>query len=222
MRYKLFGRSGLRVSEFCLGTATFGVNERFAQMFGVDVTSGADARESRSIFDAFAAAGGNFIDTADVYGDGEGASEKLIGEFIHSDRDHFVISTKYTQSFGKDLSMAGNSRKNMRRCVECSLKRLGTDHIDLYWLHNWDFSTPMDEILRGFDDLVSLGKVGYVAASNVEAWRISSANTLADLRGWAPFIGIQIQYNLLERTAERDLLPMAKELDLGIAVLCAA
>jgi len=205
MRYKLFGRSGLRISELCLGTAGF----------GMDAAPGSDAGESRLIFEAFAEAGGNFIDTAHVYGDG--ASENCIGELIKADRDHFVVATKYTPSFGKDLGKAGNSRKNMRRCVEESLRRLGTDHIDLYWLHNWDFTTPMDEILRGFDDLVSSGKVTYVGASNVEAWRIGRANMLADLRGWAPFIGIQIQYNLIERTAERDLLPMAKELDLGLA-----
>jgi aryl-alcohol dehydrogenase-like predicted oxidoreductase len=136
---------------------------------------------------------------------------------IKSDRDHFVVATKYTQSFGSDISKSGNCRKNMLRSVEESLARLGTSHIDLFWLHNWDFSTPMDEILRTFDILVSSGKVAYVAASNVEAWRLSSANTLADMRGWAPFIGIQVCYSLAERTAERDLLPMAKALDLGIA-----
>jgi aryl-alcohol dehydrogenase-like predicted oxidoreductase len=214
VRYKLFGRSGLRVSELCLGTFGFGFNSR---TLNIDADLGSDATESKAIFEAFANAGGNFIDTAHVYGDGSGSSERLVGEFIRTDRDHFVISSKYTQSFGNDLSKAGNSRKNMRRCVEESLARLGTDHIDLYWLHAWDFSTPMEEILRGFDDLVSSGKVTYIAASNVEAWRLSSANMLAELRGWAPFIGIQIQYNLAERSAERDLLLMAKELDLGIA-----
>jgi aryl-alcohol dehydrogenase-like predicted oxidoreductase len=211
MRYKLLGRSGLRVSELCLGSAGFGFD---ARKFGMNVEMGSDAEESRAILEAFASAGGNFIDTAHVYGDG--ASERIVGEFMKADREHFVIATKYTPTLGKDLSKAGNSRKNMRRCVEESLTRLGTDHVDVYFLHNWDFSTPMEEILRGFDDLVSSGKVTYVAASNLEAWRLSSANMLADLRGWAPFIGIQIQYNLVERTAERDLLPMAKELDLGI------
>ena len=216
MRYKLFGRSGLRVSELCLGTAHFGVTERFAKTVEWNTDCGSNADESAKIFDAFANAGGNFIDTADVYGDGDGASETLVGEFIKADRDHFVVSSKYTLSFGSDPSKAGNSRKNMRRSVEQSLRRLKTDHIDVYWLHAWDFTTPADEILRGLDDLVSSGKVTYIAATNVEAWRISSANTLADLRGWAPFIGIQICYSLAERTAERDLLPMAKEFDLGI------
>jgi aryl-alcohol dehydrogenase-like predicted oxidoreductase len=192
------------------------VDEQFARSVEWNVECGSDARESQAIFEAFANAGGNFIDTADVYGDGCGASERLVGEFIRADRDRFVVSTKYTLSFGKDPSKSGNSRKNMRRCVEDSLRRLGTDHIDLYWLHAWDFSTPMDEILRGLDDLVSSGKVTYIAATNVEAWRLSSANTFTDLRGWAPFIGIQVCYSLAERTAERDLLPMAKALDLGI------
>jgi aryl-alcohol dehydrogenase-like predicted oxidoreductase len=213
MRYKLFGRSGLRVSEICLGTGGFGLD---AKKLGLKVDWGScDEQESRAIFDAYADAGGNFIDTASVYADG--ASETIVGQLIKSDRDHFVLGTKYTQSFGSDISKSGNSRKNMLRSVEESLRRLSTDHIDLLWLHNWDFSTPMDEILRTFDDLVSAGKIAYVAASNVEAWRLSSANTLADLRGWAPFIGIQICYSLTERTAERDLLPMAKALDLGIA-----
>jgi aryl-alcohol dehydrogenase-like predicted oxidoreductase len=213
MRYKLFGRSGLRVSEISLGTGGFGLD---AKKLGLKVDwGGCDEEQSRAIFDAYAEAGGNFIDTASVYADG--ASETMVGKLIRGDRDHFVVATKYTQSFGTDISKSGNSRKNMRRSVEESLSRLGTEHIDLLWLHNWDFSTPMDEILRSFDDLVSLGKVTYVAASNVEAWRLSGANMLADLRGWAPFIGIQICYSLSERTAERDLLPMAKSLDLGIA-----
>ena len=204
MRYKLFGRSGLRVSELCLGAMTF----------GKDWGWGADDAVSRAQFDAFAAAGGNFIDTAHVYT--EGSSERLVGEFIKADRDHFVVATKYTPATSGGLSKSGNSRKNMMRCVEQSLKRLDTDHIDLYWLHIWDGSTPLDEIMRGLDDLVRAGKVLYVAVSDTPAWQISRANMLADLRGWAPFTGIQVEYSLLERTPERDLLPMAKELDLGI------
>jgi aryl-alcohol dehydrogenase-like predicted oxidoreductase len=204
MRYKLFGRSGLRVSELCLGAMTF----------GKDWNWGADAVESRAMFDAFASAGGNFIDTAHVYTNG--TSEKLVGEFIAGDRDHFVVATKYTPSTAGDLVKAGNSRKNMMRCVDESLERLGTDHIDLYWLHLWDSTTPLDEVMRGFDDLVAAGKVLYVAVSDTPAWQISRANMLADLRGWAPLIGIQVEYSLAERTPERELLPMAKELDLGI------
>lgn len=204
MRYTLHGRSGLRVSELCLGAMTF----------GSDWGWGADDAESRRMFDAFAEAGGNFIDTAHVYT--EGASERLVGEFVRSDRDHFVIATKYTPSTGTDISKAGNGRKNMRRCVEDSLRRLGTDHIDLYLLHFWDGTAPVEEIMRGLDDLVSAGKVLHVAVSDTPAWQISRANMLAELRGWSPFIGIQVEYSLVERTAERELMPMAKELDLGI------
>ena len=204
MRYKLLGRSGLRVSELALGTMTF----------GDDWGWGANADESRAIFDAYAEAGGNFIDTAHVYT--EGSSEKLVGKFVKSDRDHFVVATKYTPSTGKDIMGAGNSRKTMMRHVEDSLTRLGTEHIDLYYIHFWDFTTPIDEVMRGLDDLVSQGKVLYVAASDLPAWQVSRANMLAELRGWAPFIGLQIEYSLAERTPERDLLPMADELGLGV------
>jgi aryl-alcohol dehydrogenase-like predicted oxidoreductase len=205
MRYKLFGRSGLRVSELCLGAMTFGKD--WGPM-------GADDNESRAMFDTFANAGGNFIDSAYMYTNG--ASERLVGEFIAADRDHFVIATKYTPDTGPDLIKSGNSRKNMRRCVEESLRRLKTDYIDLYWLHWLDGTALIDEIMRAFDDLVSSGKVLYVAMSNTPAWQISRANMLADLQGWAPIIGIQAEYSLIKRTSERELLPMAKELDLGI------
>jgi aryl-alcohol dehydrogenase-like predicted oxidoreductase len=204
MRYKLHGKSGLRVSELCLGAMTF----------GADWGWGADDTESRLMFDAFAEAGGNFIDTAHVYT--EGASEWLVGEFVKVDRDHFVVATKYTPSTGTDISKAGNSRKNMRHCVEDSLRRLGTDYIDLYLLHFWDGTTPVEEIMRALDDLVRAGKVLYVAVSDTPAWQISRANMLAELRGWSAFIGMQVEYSLVERTAERELLPMAKELDMGI------
>jgi aryl-alcohol dehydrogenase-like predicted oxidoreductase len=204
MRYKLHGRSGLRVSELCLGAMTF----------GSDWGWGGNDDDSRAMFDAFAEAGGNFIDTAYVYT--EGASERLVGEFVGSDRDHFVVATKYTPSTGTDISKSGNSRKNMRHCVETSLKRMKTDYIDLYLLHFWDYTTPVDEIMRGLDDLVSSGKVLYVAVSDTPAWQIARANMMADLRGWAPFVGIQVEYSLVERTAEREMLPMAKELDLGM------
>jgi aryl-alcohol dehydrogenase-like predicted oxidoreductase len=204
MRYKLHGRSGLRVSELCLGAMTF----------GSDWGWGGNDADSRAMFDAFAEAGGNFIDTAYVYT--EGASERLVGEFIAADRDHFVVATKYTPSTGTDISKSGNSRKNMRHCVETSLRRMNTDYIDLYLLHFWDYTTQVDEIMRGLDDLVSSGKVLYVAVSDTPAWQIARANMMADLRGWAPFVGIQVEYSLVERTAERELLPMAKELDLGM------
>ncbi|WP_157216620.1 aldo/keto reductase [Flavisphingomonas formosensis] len=204
MRYRLHGRSGLRVSELCLGTMTFGEGASWS----------ADAAESRAMFDVFAEAGGTFIDTAHMYMNGE--SERLVGDFIRADREHFVVATKYTPDAGPDISKSGNSRKVMRRCVEESLTRLGTDHIDLYLLHYWDGTTPIEEIMRGLDDLVSAGKVTYIAVSDVAAWQISRANMLADLRGWAPFIGMQIEYSLLQRTAERELIPMAEELDMGV------
>ena len=204
MRYKLHGRSGLRVSELCLGAMTFGDNWGW----------GANDGDSRAMFDAFAEAGGNFIDTAHVYT--EGASERLVGDFVRADRDHFVVATKYTPSTGTDISKSGNGRKNMRHCVEDSLRRMGTDYIDLYLLHFWDGTTPVEEIMRGLDDLVRAGKVLHVAVSDTPAWEISRANMLAELRGWSPFIGIQVEYSLVERTAERELLPMAKELDIGV------
>lgn len=207
MRYKLFGRSGLRVSELCLGAMTFGKDEGFWRF-------GSDAATARAVFDRFADAGGNFIDTAFVYGNGQ--SEALLGEMIQADRDHFVIATKYTPSQEGDIVKAGNSRKNMMRCVEQSLRRLKTDFIDLYWVHFWDGTTPAEEIMRGLDDLVSAGKVHYVAVSDAPAWQISRANMLAELRGWSPFVGIQVEYSLAQRTAERELLPMARALDLGI------
>ncbi len=204
MRYRLHGKSGLRVSELCLGAMTF----------GSDWGWGANDADSRAMFDAFAEAGGNFIDTAHVYT--EGASERLVGDFISADRDHFVVATKYTPSTGTDLSKSGNSRKNMRHCVEESLRRLGTDYIDLYLLHFWDGTTPIEEIMRGLDDLVSAGKVLYVAVSDTPVWQIARANMLAELRGWSPFIGMQVEYSLTERTAERELIPMAEELDMGV------
>jgi aryl-alcohol dehydrogenase-like predicted oxidoreductase len=175
---------------------------------------GIDAETSRDILDSYAGAGGTFLDTAHVYGDGR--SEEIVGDFIAADRDHFVVATKYAPTHGKDLMKAGNSRRWMMRAVEDSLRRLKTDHIDLFYLHIWDFTTPLEEVMRGLEDLVAMGKVIYVAASDMPAWQISRANMLADLRGWAPFIGIQVEYNLAARTPERDLIPMADELDLGV------
>lgn len=205
MRYKLLGRSGLRVSELAFGVMTFGTEWGY----------GVGAKESRRMFDAFAEAGGNFFDTANVYTDG--TSEKYLGEFIAADRDHWVVATKYSMSTrAGDPAYSGNHRKNMMHSVEASLKRLNTDHIDLYWVHAWDHLTPVDEVMRGLDDLVRQGKVLYVGVSDTPAWEVSRANTLADLRGWAPFVALQIRYSLIDRTAERDLLPMARALDLAI------
>ncbi|MFO8173453.1 MAG: aldo/keto reductase [Longimicrobiales bacterium] len=205
MRYKLLGRSGLRVSELGLGTMTF----------GEDWGWGASREESRRIFEAYADAGGNFIDTANRYTDG--TSERFVGEFVAPDREHFVVATKYTL-FNRegDPNAAGNHRKNMVQSLEASLKRLGTDYVDLLWLHAWDFMTPVDEVMRGLDDLVRAGKVLYLGISDTPAWVVSQANTLADLRGWSPFVALQIEYSLIQRTPERELLPMARSLDLAV------
>jgi aryl-alcohol dehydrogenase-like predicted oxidoreductase len=205
MNYKLLGKSGLRVSELCLGTMTFGTEWGW----------GADKTESKLVFDTYANAGGNFLDTANRYT--EGTSEKFIADFVSHDRDHFVIATKYTlYDKPQDPNYCGNHRKNMMRSVRESLKRLNTDHIDLFWLHMWDFTTPVDEVMRGLDDLVSRGLVHYIGISDVPAWVVSQANTLADLRGWSAFVALQIEYSLLQRSPERDLLPMAKALDLSV------
>lgn len=210
MNYKLFGKSGLRVSELCLGTMTFGTATS-----GTDSTIGADYSTSKEVFDVFANAGGNFIDTANRYHDG--TSEKWTGEFIAQDRDHFVLATKYTL-FDKrdDPNFSGNHRKNMMRSVEESLKRMKTDFIDLLWVHAWDFTTPEEEVLRGLDDLIRQGKVHYIGISDTPAWVVSRMNMMAELNKWTQFIGLQIEFSLLQRTVERELLPMAKALGLSV------
>ena len=205
MRYRLLGRSGLRVSELALGTMTF----------GDDWGWGASHDESRRMFDAYAEAGGNFIDTANRYTNG--TSERYVGEFVSADRDHWVVATKYTLfSEHGDPNKSGNHRKNMVQSLEGSLERLGLDYVDLLWLHAWDFTTRVDEVMRGLDDLVRGGLVLYVGVSDTPAWVVSQANTMADLRGWTPFTALQIRYSLLDRTAERELLPMARNLDLAV------
>lgn len=205
MRYKLFGRSGLRVSELALGTMTFGTEWGW----------GADYDTSKQLFDLYANAGGNFLDTANRYS--EGTSEKWLGEFVGSERHHFVLATKYSLFDDKnDPNFLGNHRKNLMRSVEGSLRRLRTDFIDLLWVHAWDFTTSVEEVMRGLDDLVRMGKVLYIGVSDTPAWVVSKANTLADFRGWTPFVGLQIEYSLVERTPERELLPMAKAFDLAV------
>lgn len=205
MRYKLLGRSGLRVSELCLGTMTF----------GNDWGWGAEKNESKKMFDLFAEAGGNFIDTSNNYTNG--TSEKFIGEFTQNDRDHFVIATKYTLTERKsDPNFGGNHRKNIMRSVEGSLKRLGTDFIDLLYLHMWDYVTPVEEVMRAMDDLVRSGKVLYVGISDTPAWVVSQANMLADLRGWSRFVALQAPYSLADRALERDLIPMAEANDMAV------
>jgi aryl-alcohol dehydrogenase-like predicted oxidoreductase len=206
MQYKLLGRSGLRVSELCLGTMTFG-EERG--------TMGNSKEECRKIFDAFVGAGGNFIDTANKYM--QGTSERWVGEFLESDRDRLVVATKYSLTMDPDDPNAhGNHRKNLVRSVEESLKRLNTDYIDVLWVHAWDFMTPVDEVMRSLDDLVQAGKVLYLGISNTPAWIVAQAITLAELRGWTPFIGLQLNYNLTERSIEREFLPMADSMDLAV------
>ena len=205
MNYKLFGKSGLRVSELCLGTMTF----------GTDWAMGADYATSKEVFDLYANAGGNFIDTANRYH--EGTSEKWTGEFIAQDRDHFVLATKYTLFDRRnDPNFSGNHRKNMMRSVEESLKRLKIDFIDLLWVHAWDFTTPEEEVLRGLDDLIRQGKVLYIGISDTPAWVVSRMNMMAELNKWTQFVGLQIEFSLLQRTVERELLPMAKALGLSV------
>jgi len=205
MKYRLLGNSGLRVSEAALGTMTF----------GDDWGWGAAKDEARKVYDAFREAGGNFIDTANLYTNG--TSESFLGEFIQGHRQSLVMATKYSLATpGTDPNAAGNQRKNMVLAVEASLKRLQTDYIDLYWVHMWDQMTPVEEVMRALDDLVRAGKVLYTGISDAPAWWIAQANTLAHLRGWSPFIGLQIEYSLIERTVERELIPMAKALNIGV------
>jgi aryl-alcohol dehydrogenase-like predicted oxidoreductase len=205
MRYRLLGNSGLRVSEAALGTMTF----------GDDWGWGAAKDEARKVYDGFRDAGGNFIDTANLYTNG--TSESFLGEFMEGHRQSVVLATKYSNAMpGTDPNAAGNQRKNMMQAVEASLKRLQTDYIDLYWVHIWDEVTPVEEVMRGLDDLVRAGKVLYTGISDAPAWWIAQANTLAHLRGWSPFIGLQIEYSLIERTVERELIPMAKALNIGV------
>src|SRR5580692_2212392 len=195
MRFRLLGKSGLRVSELCLGTMTFGEDW------------GSSKEESRQVYDAFLEAGGNFIDTANIYT--AGTSETLLGEFMSGHRDRIVLATKYTNAApGNDPNAAGNHRKSMMRAVEASLERLKTDYIDLYWLHIWDQITPEEEVMRAFDDLVRAGRVRYIGISDAPAWVVAKSNMLAELRGWTRYTGLQIEYSLLERTVERELIPM--------------
>jgi aryl-alcohol dehydrogenase-like predicted oxidoreductase len=208
MHYRLLGRSGLRVSELSLGTMTF----------GEDWGWGASKDDSRAMFDAFAAAGGNFIDTSSNYTNG--TAESFVGDFVSSDRDYWVIATKYTLrspgSNPKDLNAGGNARKNMMRTVEQSLRRLNTDHIDLLYLHMWDYSTPVEEVLRGFDDLVRAGKVLYVGFSDTPSWVVSRAQAIAELRGWTLPVAYQGAYNIIDRGIEADVLPMTRSLNMAV------
>jgi aryl-alcohol dehydrogenase-like predicted oxidoreductase len=205
MRYRLLGNSGLRVSEAALGTMTF----------GEDWGWGSPKAEAQKVYETYREAGGNFIDTANVYTNG--TSERFVGEFIKSHRENVVLATKFSLAVpGNDPNASGNHRKNMMRAAEASLKRLQTEYIDLYWVHMWDGITPVQEVMRGLNDLVREGKVLHVGISDAPAWWIAQANTLAELRGWTQFSALQIEYNLIDRAVERELVPMAKALNLGV------
>jgi len=206
--YRLLGRSGLRVSPLALGTMTFRVGEG---------SWGSSDEEARAMVDMYVDRGGNFIDTADFYGQ-LGQSEVLLGEIVKGRRDPLVISTKYSLTTRPgNPNAAGNHRKNMVKSVEDSLRRMQTDYIDLLYLHMWDFRTPVDEILRAFDDLVRAGKVLYIGLSDTPAWQASRMQAIAELRGWTQFCALQICYSLVERTVERELIPMAKEMGFGVS-----
>src|SRR6201994_3548945 len=206
--YVTLGRSGLRVSPLCLGAMTF----------GEDLGWGSSAEESRQIIDRFVDLGGNFIDTANFYT--KGHSEKTTGDPAGrhpARRDRLVIATKFSGNlYPGDPNGGGGGRRSVIDACETPLRRLQTDYIDLYWLHNWDVHTPIDETMAALDDLVRSGKVRYVGVSDTPAWKIAQANVMAQFRGWSPFIGLQIEYSLLERSVEQELVPMARELGLGI------
>jgi aryl-alcohol dehydrogenase-like predicted oxidoreductase len=206
--YVTLGRSGLRVSPLCLGAMTF----------GEDAGWGASVADSEAIIARYIERGGNFIDTANGYTTGH--SEVIIGDYLRSNpglRDRLVIATKFSANlFPGDPNGGGSSRKSILAAVEESLRRLKVDYIDLYWLHHWDKFTPIDETLRALDDLVSSGKIRYIGASDTPAWKVAQAQTMAAFRGWTSFVGLQIEYSLLERTVEGDLMPAAAELGLGV------
>jgi aryl-alcohol dehydrogenase-like predicted oxidoreductase len=206
--YVTLGNSGLRVSPFCLGAMTF----------GEDWGWGSSVAESETIMARFIERGGNFIDTANVYT--KGHSEKIIGDFIGRDparRDRTVIATKcFGNLYEGDPNGGGAGRKAIAASCEQSLRRLQTDYIDLYWMHSWDKFTPVEETMRALDDLVRAGKVRYIGLSDTPAWKVAQAQTIASFRGWAPLIALQIEYSLIERTVEGELIPMALELGLGV------
>jgi aryl-alcohol dehydrogenase-like predicted oxidoreductase len=208
IKYRLLGSSGLRVSELCLGTMTF----------GEDWGWGADKAVSRRIFEVYAGAGGNFIDTSNNYTNG--TSERFVGEFIKSERDRFVVATKYslrlTTGNAKDANLGGNSRRSMMRSVENSLKRLDTEYIDLLYLHMWDFTTPVEEVLQAARDLIASGRVMYFAFSDTPAWVVSSAIAKAEAHGLPRPLALQIPYSLIDRSVERAEIPMARANNLGI------
>jgi aryl-alcohol dehydrogenase-like predicted oxidoreductase len=205
MRYTLLGQSGLRVSELALGTMTF----------GTDWGWGASESESAKQFELFAEAGGTLIDTANRYTNG--SAETILGDLLAADRDHFVVGTKYSlNTRDGDLNAGGNHRKNLVQALEASLRRLRTDYVDVLWLHAWDYLTPAEEVMRSLDDQVRLGKVLYLGISDTPAWVVAQLQTMAAVRGWSVFTGLQIEYSLVQREVERELIPMARGLGLGV------
>lgn len=205
MKYKIFGRTGLRVSELCLGTMTFG------EAWGL----GAPAAEVARMFESFVDTGGNFFDTACNYQGG--AAESQLGELMGKERERYVVATKYTMSMSAgDPNAWGNHRKNLRRSLEASLKRLKTDYVDLYQVHLWDHTVPAPEIMAALDELVVAGKVLHIGFSDAPAWVVAQANTWATTHGRNPVSAIQIEYSLLERSVEQELLPMARAFELPI------
>ena len=206
--YVTLGRSGLRVSPFCLGAMTF----------GEDWGWGSSVAESETIIARFLERGGNFIDTANVYT--KGHSEAIIGDYIGHDssrRDRIVLATKFFGNlYNGDPNGGGASRKAIAASCEQSLRRLRTDYIDLYWMHAWDKFTPIEETLRALDDLVRQGKIRYIGFSDTPAWKVAQAQTIAQFRGWTPLVALQVEYSLIERTVEGELIPAAIGLGLGV------
>jgi aryl-alcohol dehydrogenase-like predicted oxidoreductase len=202
------GRSGLRVSPFCLGTMTFGEDHGW----------GASPAESESILADYLDRGGNFIDTANIYTNGH--SEKIVGDYFAARpglRDRVVIGTKFFGTlYEGDPNGGGAGRKAIMQQCEESLRRLQMDYVDIYWLHNWDRGVPVEETMRALDDLVTSGKVRYVGFSDVPAWVAAEAQTIASFRGLSPIIALQLEYSLLERTVEGELLPMAQAHGMGV------
>jgi aryl-alcohol dehydrogenase-like predicted oxidoreductase len=207
-QYVTLGRSGLRVSPLCLGAMTF----------GEDLGWGTSVEESQQIIDRYLELGGNFIDTANFYT--RSHSEKIIGDHVGrhpARRDRLVIATKFSGNlYPGDPNAGGSGRKSLINAAENSLRRLQTDYLDLYWLHIWDANTPIEETMAALDDLVRVGKVRYIGVSDTPAWKVAQANLIARFRGWSSFIGLQVEYSLLERTVEQELAPMASEFGLGM------
>jgi len=209
LKFKLLGSSGLRVSELSLGTMTF----------GEDWGWGSSKEVAKQVFEKYAENGGNFIDTACNYTNG--TSEKFLGEFTEGDRDRFVIATKFTlhdHRWKKDPNAGGNHRKNLIRTVQQSLKRLRTDYLDLLYLHMWDYTTSVHEVMKTLDELIADTKINYIGISDTPAWIVARANTMAEIRGWNTFNAFQFPYNLSFRDPEREIIPMCKKLDLAMMV----